>query len=567
MASKLLNVLNDIENGRKECVDVLKAKSYSNDDNMSFKMISEYLKELPDNKNMIITKDIEKDPSIDPDVWHRPSEWPDIANILRNAEDEGTNIACIIFLIDNTYPSTMFKWGTPTSTDTSTLGFGNKTAFVKTSDGVNYSISSANDNVEHTWDVSKDINNKYRWIMVYYECPDTTYRIFTSSSACMYMFRLNSVEIVCNQILTLPNKNYVSYSSASICGYNLQSVQLISPTTPRSIEAFKTAAKTNNSNFATIIATTTNTNDPLKSIVIEKPPIDTRYFMPSDNGQQFRNLNYYSSLSMLADYNCLSTNGTNALTYFKGVSSQFPADSTTSTSRTNKRRLKYVYLLDNPTYLKQGMFDGSPNITVLEGIDNVRELRQKSFGASLNNVKTLALNNVGDIVNQSVFEGCMIDNLILGNTKLISAFLGSFYQLKYLSMPNLETSTTSLGNFYSLIELHLPSLKSLTSSSLLSDIRYTLSYIDVSSLESLSSPTTFNFVGLRYLKLKDDFKFNLTLSSCYSLSKECVLDIFNKCATLEEGESYTITLENYVYNSLTPEEIAIATNKGWTVTI
>ena len=67
---------------------------------------------------------------------------------------------------------------------------------------------------------------------------------------------------------------------------------------------------------------------------------------------------------------------------------------------------------------------------------------------------------------------------------------------------------------------------------------------------------------LQNLKLGRGIKENIYLAYSLLLTKESILDLFEN---LEEVESKTITLGAANTNKLTIEEIAIATQKGWTV--
>ena len=82
----------------------------------------------------------------------------------------------------------------------------------------------------------------------------------------------------------------------------------------------------------------------------------------------------------------------------------------------------------------------------------------------------------------------------------------------------------------------------------------------------ISSSISFqNYKNLHTLILGAGYKGNLNLSFSNGLSRESLLDLFNKVATLEEGESYTISLPTDYRYMLTEEEIKQVTNKGWTV--
>ena len=59
-------------------------------------------------------------------------------------------------------------------------------------------------------------------------------------------------------------------------------------------------------------------------------------------------------------------------------------------------------------------------------------------------------------------------------------------------------------------------------------------------------------------------KFDLDLSNCRSLTAQSAMVFINGLATVTEKR--TLALKASTYDSLTPEQIAIATSKGWTVT-
>ena len=91
-------------------------------------------------------------------------------------------------------------------------------------------------------------------------------------------------------------------------------------------------------------------------------------------------------------------------------------------------------------------------------------------------------------------------------------------------------------------------------------------YLDVGALETMSNANGLNCSCWGYIKFKEGIKFNMNLDRLTRASKECFTDLFNKIATLEQGESYTIKLPTRFKYALTADEIAVATNKGWAVT-
>ena len=83
----------------------------------------------------------------------------------------------------------------------------------------------------------------------------------------------------------------------------------------------------------------------------------------------------------------------------------------------------------------------------------------------------------------------------------------------------------------------------------------------------ISSSINFqNYKNLHTLILGAGYKGNLNLKYCNCLSRTSLLDLFNKVATLGEGESYTISLPGDYKYLFTESEIKQVTDKGWTVT-
>lgn len=89
------------------------------------------------------------------------------------------------------------------------------------------------------------------------------------------------------------------------------------------------------------------------------------------------------------------------------------------------------------------------------------------------------------------------------------------------------------------------------------------SVIQFDVLTTINADNNLNNSYLRELTLGTGFNHSLNLSSCQYLSKVSILDLFNKVATVTEGQY--IQLHTNVKNNLTEDELAIATNKGWVI--
>lgn len=93
MSSQLYKVLTNIEQGRKECINVLKTRNFPLNNNASLSTIAAQLEMLPYDEDYTNLSDISDfityydNPEDDPEVWSYPTEWPDCKSIFHNCED------------------------------------------------------------------------------------------------------------------------------------------------------------------------------------------------------------------------------------------------------------------------------------------------------------------------------------------------------------------------------------------------------------------------------------------------------------------------------------------------
>lgn len=73
-----------------------------------------------------------------------------------------------------------------------------------------------------------------------------------------------------------------------------------------------------------------------------------------------------------------------------------------------------------------------------------------------------------------------------------------------------------------------------------------------------------NCYSLKDLRLNDTWRMDLSISDCICMPKSTVIQLFNDLGTIDTTHTITLPygMKNYL---LTPEEIAIVTEKGWTV--
>lgn len=150
MSSQLYKVLDNIENGRQKIRKELKLKGLNVEENAN-------LHELASNIAMLNMDSLETEE--DMETWTRPTEWPDTKAILANAEKVLDKSPSIILLLNNKYDT----FNIPAQ-DYNNLGL--NAGYYRMSDGTVYTDLASH---THTWDTSKDIDGKYRYVLCYYQ--------------------------------------------------------------------------------------------------------------------------------------------------------------------------------------------------------------------------------------------------------------------------------------------------------------------------------------------------------------------------------------------------------------
>lgn len=166
MASSILKTLQDIEAGRQNCVTNARAAGLTASDDLSVNGLGDLF--LYKNNN----EDVHPVPDIpEPDMWERPSDWPDTKAILDAAEDIVDNSITyypVAILLFNDISDSVILRSSDLRLATTNQGY-------LTSDGSWYK-GAINYSVTHTWDTTKDFpcSDGYntRYVIIY---SDTTY--------------------------------------------------------------------------------------------------------------------------------------------------------------------------------------------------------------------------------------------------------------------------------------------------------------------------------------------------------------------------------------------------------
>lgn len=587
MASKLLNVLNDIEKGRKHCINVARDNNLKIDDNASIYAIGDTFNNmvLMDNNNVVSIPDItgytkENDPA----VWHRPKDWINLEEIFTSTGDidiidySGNNrkaAPVYAVLLKNDTPQIEFTTNTINSSTETVVGTANighfpsysnykETKAIVTSDGAKYVIHSENPSpVVHVWDETKDIvhgEDTYRWFIVYHYDSYQTQSIGNLYLGNLHLLGVNVVEFIYsgvrgyNGTIYLPRtcENFVTLS-------------------PFSEEAVKYPKSSNNIPLKQSVVGTTN----YSSIQSYINKITTTGISISTNDYySLKNIEYTNGNVNLTACGRAAYVKAKTITFANGTLHYFSNGNNIkyleATDIEAQKLIPCAGVVDLPNIVEENVFDLittiNHSIVQNERLGVIGRIGMNNHLLSFANLET-----INPMSSNNIFNQLNCDILFLPKLKGSLPAMPYVYVRKMI-IPSITTISVNNPFTFALLYLDISGVREITASTIYqtdsnNNHRSNLEYIDASSLETLTYANYFAGANrLKTLVLKDGFKFNLNLAGNIDLTKECLLDILNKCAQLEDGENYTITLYSRVKASmLSPEEIAIATNKGWTV--
>lgn len=163
MASNLLETLQNIEEGRQNCIKNAKLANLPATDNMSIDSIS----------TLFLLKNTEETVVEPEPLWERPSDWWDSEQILEDAEPrivDGVTYypVCLLLLNDN---EDTITFGKVTSTGTATGFLSKFEAFVFSDSIDTLNIVAASEDLVHNWDEEYDkecsLGYKTRYVICY----------------------------------------------------------------------------------------------------------------------------------------------------------------------------------------------------------------------------------------------------------------------------------------------------------------------------------------------------------------------------------------------------------------
>ena len=555
MASKLLNVLKRIEGGRQNCINSITGNGVSISSNASLDEIAGVIDSNFESQSSYITNIRYYDnPFEDPDLPQIDPFVKSCEDIFYNAEpitqDGKTYYPAAMFLldIDESMTETIIQNRNSIAVGSPGIKLGyNGNWSVLTNDGSFY-VMQADDNysITHTWDNTKDLinpatNKHYKYVIGYAE-ENRSSNIVNSA----FDSNTNKIKVVAA---------YISMTRVST-GNNSKLIYNASNMATQYIHFYE---KTKNDPSLTNAEFIANAAEALQ-IVID----DTDAPKRSNQSNVYTALVFINNLHSLVAYTI-----TKSAIYIKAPTfklSQYSGSSDTVPA------LKYLEITDMVTQ------------------ETIRERSSNQFPPFLKDPYPLLV-TLNEIYTNTFNYGPVFKNIVLPNVTSVSGAGFQSYSCDTLDLPNYEEHTVSnaFNNNVFCRVLKLNNLKriSATISDSNGGLGTVLQKLEIHSIENIpvdilgsktnavkildlpnciSSSINFkNYKNLHTLILGVGYKGNLDLKYCYCLSRTSLLDLFNKVATLGEGESYTITLHTSYKHMFTDSEIKQVTDKGWTV--
>ena len=556
MASKLLNVLKRIENGRQSCIDSITGNGININPNAALEEIAGVIDSNFESQSSYITNiRYYNNPFDDPDLPQIDPFVKDCENIFYNAEpivqDGKTYYPAAMFLldIDESMTETIIQNRNYINVGSPGIRLGyNGNWSVLTNDGSFYVMPNTDDyRVTHTWDNTKDLidpatNKHYKYVIGYAEGAHISNIINSTFDSVT-----NKIKVVAAYI----SMTRISYSNGA---------SLIQNTSKMATQYIHFYEKTKNdpgvTNPSVIIPASKATQ-----IVID----DTDAPRKSNESNFYTAFVFINNLHSLVAYKI-----TKSAIYIKSptfkLSQYSGGDSDTAPA------LKYL------------------DITNMAAQETIRERSSNQFPPFLKDPYPLLV-TLNGIYTNTFNYGPVFKNIVLPNVTSVSNAGFQSYSCDTLDLPNYEEHTES-GAFNNNVfcrVLKLNNLKRISATICNSNggLGTVLQRLEMHSIENIpvdilssktnavkildlpnciSSSINFKYYkNLHTLILGVGYKGDLNLSYCYCLSKTSLLDLFNKVATLGEGESYTITLHSNYKHMFTDSEIKQVTDKGWTV--
>lgn len=620
-SSKLYNTLKTIDDGRKDCITALNAVGANLPDTANFASIAANIKANVNVEPLPYPMPgVPMKPEDDPEMPEPfPEDYPDFEKILKSKKEievDGLSYypgTIVVFQTDLPTTELFVKKGSqeekemvelgndkmqigmcyPYFTAKQTKPYYNTCKYVETSDGGTYTFATTRpDNSDitkteseakdmsyiHTWDTDKDIvlddGSRLKYIIIYYMYAGAVDSSGKPSSNSYYIFAgsqqnygVDVVEIISCGWHTLYHTQNAYNSLSTICTKKpYKRLIYIAPFTKNAYWGSKT----------TKYALRSTKQNKMEQLVIKESedfPISL-YYQYSSNAPIEPGF-YSPYLKALYIFNKVSD------VYLNDESQYHQSIFSLSLiyvkvnfgSHFSLPRVKYFYVAPDKQIdvtLNSIKLPLLRDTNIYDAIKNVNVSRYDRFFLGYYN-KNLILNNLETLggsfsANEGVFNSTRTTNLILPKLKQLSvALMGapSLYDLRnndinICNLPSLEI--IDKAQTLAARCLLLPKLQDVSNLS----VSYLCEYLDISDCKigalNLSAKDR-----LTYIKFPEVITLtDVDISNCYNLSHDFLIDMFNRLMAVEDGLTHTVTLGSLKY-LCTDEELAIVTNKGWTL--
>lgn len=620
MASKLLNVLKSIERGRQACINTMKEKNLIIQDNSSFDEIADALRDIEtyDNAKSTIPHYYDN-PEDDPIVYKIPTDWPDIETILKSQTEDLIqtdyyNVPIRIALLNNTQPTITFSMTTSnnvsatddiiyvakqdSSSNSANISYCSG-ATVITSDGAEYNIGKyyGVDSIQHTWDSTKDIDNKYRWFVI-----KRIMHAYTGGNLPRqgYIHGMSANKTPLLAIIEAPGFCYGDQYTQIYGRYSesLLFIKTISPFTPVHINIANAVAeyRRNNPNQSTWKQIPLMGNNNNKILSVKRYECDVsinkdQYILPVLNND-YINLEVFICNAELPSINKNSIrkryfNESN-LIYFKtalslkntsGLSDLFDPMCYNNPTIRNYLPLRYFEISNLEQYLAEKSYlkcSGLAGIADLkpehkQKLLNSLEITSGSyygnyFDKSFIHDKQVNINfHTGDIPTaqsgNNLFNSCYIDHLIIHNLATVNS--SAFYNstIRSITLPDCVTCKADIQ--YSTFYINMPNCTEFSNTALVSG-ESNIRIINMPKYR-VTDPNFFVKNSMLEDVIVGSIYCNVNLSESVLLKPQALAHIFDALETLSNAEGYTLTIPTHLHNYVSQEAIQSAETKGWTV--
>ena len=543
MASKLLRVLNKIENERNYLITRANMAGYNFPSDSSIASLASAIKDI-ESPSEYPDAGIMRE-YIEAEDWVRPSEWPNTIQILRDTPiDNGKHPYLLVLLRTNEESTVIHK--SQSISNAAGVADANCVVWEKvlTSDGTEYTTNSAD--ITHTWDTSKDIiisegeySGTYRYIIYF------TTRSSNGSQGTRQLAYEHMVEVV-----GLTPKSSYAYP-ISFPSFFLNSDELLN------IEYHDTEAYTNNT-YMYMYNSTPNRNAfenlyNLRSLSFHCDYRSFQFVTGSGTGSLFRRCYRIRHIDM-SSVNC-PLSGSTTLNFDIKQCYSLVTFKSPNISQSNPSYNSYI-----------------PNMTL--GYNPLLKLVKVTLGNNYTDSSYCSVSNVessygyerGFVPEDCSFQGRLCATVLPYNWKGHSYFGNVAYNpASYTSNPptgfvgnnNIDRECFDLSM--------LDSLKSLTLSYSVLNNSGTNTYYNPFGSYLYSYGIDVVFRGT--ILFPEDFTYRLDLSNVIMTRDSFLTTTQNLKDLSQEGTVYnpTIKIHKFTKSYLTPQDIQALSNKGWTV--